>query len=159
VGAVLIGVGDAGAGVFPRAWLGNGLALTAAALFSVYIVIGRAVRQRVSFLAYLFPLNVAAMLTALLGTLVTGASLSAPLNVIGWTFVMALFPQILGHGSFNYAVRYISAAMLGLLTLTEPAIASLLAYVFFQEVPGGLALVGMVVVLVSLAVVIVRRRP
>ncbi|MEL6444875.1 MAG: DMT family transporter [Bacteroidota bacterium] len=159
VGAVLIGLGDAGAGVFPRAWLGNGLALTAAALFSVYIVIGRAVRQRVSFLAYLFPLNVAAMLTALVGTLVTGASLSAPLNVVGWTFVMALFPQILGHGSFNYAVRYISAAMLGLLTLTEPAIASLLAYVFFQEVPGGLALVGMVVVLVSLAVVIVRRRP
>ncbi|MEL6611177.1 MAG: DMT family transporter, partial [Bacteroidota bacterium] len=159
VGAVLIGVGDAGAGVFPRAWLGNGLALTAAALFSVYIVIGRAVRQRVSFLAYLFPLNVAAMLTALVGTLVTGASLSAPPNVIGWTFVMALFPQILGHGSFNYAVRYISAAMLGLLTLTEPAIAALLAYVFFQEVPGGLALAGMVVVLVSLAVVIVRRRP
>ncbi|MEM9998987.1 MAG: DMT family transporter [Bacteroidota bacterium] len=159
VGAVLIGAGDAGAGVFPRAWLGNGLALSAAAMFAVYIVIGRAVRQRVSFLAYLFPLNVVAMLTALTGALVTSAPLGAPLNVIGWTFVMALFPQILGHGSFNYAVRYISAAMLGLLTLTEPAIASLLAYVFFQEVPGALAFAGMVVVLVSLAVVIVRRSP
>lgn len=158
VGGVLIGLADAQAGAFPRAALGNALALTAALLFSVYLLVGRAVRQRLDFLAYLFPLYVVTALTCLAAALVRGVSLGLPLPLLGLCLLMALGPGLLGHGSYNYAVRYLPAALLGLLGLTEPVTASLLAFALFGERPPPLALAGMAVVLLSIAVVFARRR-
>jgi drug/metabolite transporter (DMT)-like permease len=157
-GGVLIGLADARAGAFPRAALGNALALSAAVLFSVYLLIGRAVRQRTGFLAYLLPLYVVAALTCLGAALLRGVDLAQPLPVLGLCLLMALGPGLLGHGSFNYAVRYVPAALLGLLGLTEPVLASLLAFALFGERPPPLAVAGMAVVLLSVATVFVRRR-
>lgn len=156
-GAVLIGVGDAGDEAFPNAFFGNSLALVASLLVSGYLLIGRAVRQRVSFLAYLFPLYTTAALTILAAALVSGIDLTQPWPILGLCLAMAVFPQLIGHGSFNYAVKFLPAALLGLLSLLEPIIGSGLAYVLFGEMPGPLALVGMVVVLASIAVVFVPR--
>ncbi len=156
-GAVLIGVGDAGDGAFPDAAWGNGLALTASLLVSVYLLIGRAVRQRVSFLAYLFPLYTTAAVTILAVALVSGTPLVQPWPILGLCLAMAVFPQLIGHGSFNYAVKFLPAALLGLLSLSEPIVGAGLAYVLFGEAPGPLALVGMAVVLASIAVVFAPR--
>lgn len=156
-GGALIGLADARAGAFPRAALGNGLALLAALLFSVYILIGRAVRQRADFLAYLLPLYVFAAVTCAAAALLRGVPLGQPWPILGLCLLMALGPQLLGHGAFNFAVRYLPAALLGLLSLTEPIVASLLALVLFGEAPPLLALAGMVLVLVSIALVFWRR--
>ncbi len=156
-GAVLIGLGDAGDETFPNASWGNTLALLASLLVSGYLLIGRAVRQRVSFLAYLFPLYTVAALTILVVALVTGTELVQPWPILGLCLAMAVFPQLMGHGSFNYAVKFLPAALLGLLSLLEPIIGAGLAYMLFDEVPGPLALVGMVVVLASVAVVFAPR--
>lgn len=158
IGGALIGLADAQAGVFPRAGLGNTLALLAALLFSVYILIGRAVRQRMEFLAYLFPLYGVAAMTCVVGALLRGVPLVPSWPVLGLCLLMALGPQLLGHGAFNYAVRYLPAALLGLLSLTEPIVASLLALMLFGEAPAPLALLGIGIVLLSIAVVFVRRR-
>jgi drug/metabolite transporter (DMT)-like permease len=158
LGGALIGLADARAGVFPRAVFGNTLALTAALLFSAYLLIGRAVRQRMGFLVYLLPLYAAAALTCLVAALVQGVALAQPPAVLGLCLLMALGPQLLGHGSFNYAVRYLPAALLGLLSLSEPVVASALAFALFGEQPAPLALVGMALVLASIAVVFARHR-
>ena len=71
---------------------------------------------------------------------------------------LALGPQVLGHGSFNYAVRYFSAALIGLLGLIEPVGASLLAYVIFDELPSAVAMAGMLVVLVAITFVVLYHR-
>ncbi len=157
LGAALIGLADAQAGAFPRAGFGNALALLAALLFSGYLLIGRAVRQRADFLAYLLPVYGVAALTCLVAAWGRGVPLVQPLPILGLCLLMALGPQLLGHGSFNYAVRYLPAALLGLLSLIEPVVASLLALVLFGEAPPALAVVGMVAVLASIAVVFVRR--
>ena len=156
-GAVLIGLGDAGAETFPNATLGNSLALTASLLMAVYLLIGRAVRQHTSFLAYLFPLYATAAATILIVALVQGTPLAQPWPILALCLAMAVLPQLIGHGSFNYAVKYFPAALLGLLTLSEPVVAAVLAFVLFGEVPGLLALVGIVVVLASIAVVFAPR--
>ncbi len=156
-GAVLIGLGDAGDGAFPDAAVGNGLALVASLLISVYLLIGRAVRQRASFLAYLFPVYATAAVTVLAVAVARGTPLAQPPPVLGLCLAMAVFPQLVGHGSFNYAVKYLPAAVLGLLSLSEPVIGALLAYLLFDETPGPLALVGMAVVLASIAVVFAPR--
>lgn len=160
-GAVLIALGDAvGAGAEQRAdsWLGNGLALFASVLVSFYLLIGRVVRQKTSWLAYVFPLYTVVAVTTWIAALVLGTPLfgyDARFYVL--CLVMAFGPQIVGHGSFNYAIRYFPAALLGLLSLAEPVGASIAAYFLFDEVPGGLALAGMVVVIVAVGSSILYR--
>ncbi len=151
-GAALIGLGDAGEGAFPRAWWGNTLALTAALLVAAYLLVGRAVRQRTSLLAYLLPLYAAAAGTTLAVALLTGTSLAVSPTVLGLCLLMALVPQLIGHTAFNYAVKFLPAALLGLLSLVEPVIASVLALLLFGEAPTALALAGMATVLGAVAV-------
>jgi len=160
-GALLLGWGDLG-GEATRPLIGNALAVAAAVLVSIYLLIGRVVRRKRSWLAYLFPLYTVVALT----TLVVAAVRGAPLLGFSATFyglcaLMALGPSLVGHGSFNYALRYLPAAVVGLLALIEPVGASILAYAFFAEQPGLLALVGMTLVLGSVAVALwpARRRP
>lgn len=156
VGAALIGVGSAGEGVAVNAALGNALALGAAVLVSVYLLAGRAVRQRRSFLAYFAPVNAVATVLALAACLVMDVSLALPAPTLALIGVMALGPGLLGHGSFATALRWVPAATLGLLSLAEPVLASGIAAVAFGEVPSALSVVGMGVVLVAIAVVLRR---
>jgi drug/metabolite transporter (DMT)-like permease len=156
---VLIGWADAGTVTLGQGALwGNTLAVTAALLVSLYLLIGRVVRQKVSWLAYLAPLYATAAATALGAAALRGV----PLFGYSWTMYalcagLALGPQLLGHGSFNYALQYVPAAIVGMLALLEPVGASVLAYVLFDEVPPVASVVGMLVVLGGVAVVVWRR--
>ena len=157
-GAVLIALADrAEAGVYPDPALGAALALGASLLMSVYLLIGRAVRQRVGFVAYFWTLNVAAAVTCGVGCAVAGVPLGLPLPAALLAVAMGLGPGLLGHGSFAGAVRYLPAALLGLLGLAEPILASVGALVWFGEVPPPLAVVGMATVLAAIAAVIAGR--
>ncbi len=158
-GAALIGWADAGTVALGRGALwGNSLALGGAVLVSLYLLIGRVVRQKVSWLAYVTPLYTVAALTALGTAAVKGTPLLGhSWSVYGLCVGLALGPQVLGHGSFNYALQHVPAAIVGMLALLEPVGASILAYVLFGEVPPTTSIVGMVVVLVAVAVVVWRR--
>ncbi len=156
VGAALIGLGEDGGGVYPNPVLGNVLALGAAVLVSVYLLIGRSVRQRMGFVAYFWALNVAAAVTCLVGCWVAGVPLGLPLPIAALAVAMGLGPGLLGHGSFVGALRYLPAALLGLLSLAEPILASLAAWIWFGEVPPPAALGGMVIVLAAISAVVAR---
>ena len=82
-GAALIGAGSVGEGVAVHAALGNALALGAAVLVSVYLLVGRAVRQRRTFLAYFAPVNAIAAVVALGACLALDVPLALPLPVGG----------------------------------------------------------------------------
>lgn len=154
VGATLIGLGERGGGAYPNPMLGNALALAAAFLVSVYLLIGRAVRQRTSFVAYFAPLNAVAALTCAAGCLLLGVPLGLELPVLGLAFVMGVGPGLLGHGSFTVALRYLPAAFLGLLSLVEPVLATGLAFALFGETPAPIALLGAVAILGAIATVV-----
>jgi drug/metabolite transporter (DMT)-like permease len=157
-GAMVLGLSDAADVVFPRAAFGNALALSAAFLIAVYLLIGRVVRQRTSFLAYVFPLYSVVAATCLIAALVLGTPLAQPAPVLLLCLAMAVFPQIVGHGSWNYAVRYLPAALLGLLSLSEPVLATLMAAVLFGEIPSLASAVCMAVILAAIAMVFARRK-
>ena len=61
---------------------------------------------------------------------------------------MALISQIIGHSSYNWALRYCSATLVSLSFLGEPVGSTVLAYLFFHEVltltkaVGGLFILG-----------------
>lgn len=157
VGAALIAMSEGTGGSYPNPPLGNALALGAALLVSVYLLIGRAVRQRTSLWAYFFPLNVVAFATCVAGCVVAGVPLGLPLGPALLAVAMGLGPGLLGHGSFNYALAYLPAALIGLLSLGEPVIASVVALVAFGEVPSAVGVVGMAVVLAAIAAVVTSR--
>jgi drug/metabolite transporter (DMT)-like permease len=160
VGAALIGFGDAhGVGIGPNPLWGNSLALTASLLASLYLLIGRVVRQQVSWLAYVFPLYGIAALTTFGVAWGRGVPLFGyDVEFYGLCGLMAIGPQILGHGSFNYALHYFPAALVGMLALLEPVGSSALAFVLFGEVPNALAITGMLVVLGAVGSVVWNER-
>ena len=61
-------------------------------------------------------------------------------------------------GAAGMVVFVVTAAFLGLLTLAEPVLASVLALVLFGETPMALALLGIGIVLVAIAVVVAAPR-
>ena len=161
IGSTLIAIGDSSgteAGEASNATFGNALALSAALFVSIYLLIGRVVRRSMSWLSYMFPLYATAALSVMVIALIRGVPLFGyPAEFYFLCFLMAVFPQIVGHGSFNYAVRYFHPALIGLLTLAEPVLASIAAYFLFGEVPFWPAMVGMGFVLLGVSLAVFRR--
>ncbi|MDT7857786.1 DMT family transporter [Rubrivirga sp. S365] len=156
-GAALIGATGGDGGIYPDPLLGNALALLAAFLVAVYLLISRSVRQRTSFLATFVPLNTAAALTCLAVCVALGVPLGLPLPALALAFALGIGPGLVGHGSFSLALRYVTAALIGLLTLAEPVISTAIAFAWFGERPAPLAFVGMAVVLAAISAVVVGR--
>ncbi|MEZ4701764.1 MAG: DMT family transporter [Rhodothermales bacterium] len=148
LGGAMIAMGDATTGSAPNPAWGNLLGVAASFALSIYLVIGRVARQGMDWLTYVFPLYALCALTVLALALAAGVTLTGyPPKIYGISALLALGPQILGHGSFNLSVRYLSAAVLGLLSLTEPVGASALAWLLFDETPAAVSIAGMVVAL------------
>lgn len=130
--------GSAGSNV-----LGNALALSSALTGAVYLLIGRNLRPRLSLLAYTTVVYGTAALTLLLPVWLAGFSLRGyPPRVYLLFLLMALFPQLLGHSSYNYALAFLPAAYVSIAVIGEPVGASLLGWLLFQEAPGVLTLAG-----------------
>jgi len=155
-GSIMLGFTDRVASDdFSNPLLGNALAFLAAIIFAVYFMIGRKIRQQSSWINYVTPVYgfaaVACVIAFLLFELPFSFSeIDSLLLLIG--LGLALGPQILGHGSLNYAVKYISPTILSTLILTEPAAASVLAYFFFGEIPPLASVFAMVIIITGVFV-------
>ena len=159
IGGVTIGweTGDS-AGANPL--LGNGLALIGAWTASLYLLLGREAQRRnlgvgsYSTIAYSVAAVVLLPLPLIAGTAYTGySSLTYGLMVL-----MAIVPQLIGHTSLNWAVRWVSPTLITLLNLFEPVASSGLALVMFGEVPGMQVLIGAIILLIGVGVAIAAKR-
>jgi drug/metabolite transporter (DMT)-like permease len=150
-GSLIIGLGDLGEGTH-RLW-GDVLALLGAVAASGYFLIGRRLRARLSLLAYVFPVYCTAAVTLVFVVLLFGLPVfpQHPENWL-WLLLMALGPQILGHSSLNWALRYLSATYVTIAVLGEPIGATLLAWWLLGERPSYWALGGGVLILIGIVV-------
>jgi drug/metabolite transporter (DMT)-like permease len=48
-------------------------------------------------------------------------------------FLLGLVPQCIGHTSYNWSLRYLRPALVGMVTLAEPIGATALAYLILGE--------------------------
>jgi drug/metabolite transporter (DMT)-like permease len=147
--AVLVGVGASDAGTLS----GNLYALVGGVMSSVYLVIGRGARRRLSTAAYgavVYSLT-AAILVGL--ALATGtALLGHPASAYGYIMLLALVPQLIGHNAMNWALGSLSAAVVAVAILGEPVGSALIAAVLLHEVPTPLEVLGGAVVLAGVYV-------
>jgi drug/metabolite transporter (DMT)-like permease len=64
--------------------------------------------------------------------------------------LLALVPQLLGHTTFNWALRYLPAAYVSIALLGEPVGSTILAYFLLSEIPNGIKLAGGALILVGI---------
>lgn len=134
-----------------QALWGNVLALCGAWMGAGYLLIGRRLRAKMSLIPYIFLVYGMAALVLLVIMRAAGFSPFGypPLNYL-WMLLLALVPQLLGHSTFNWALRYLPASFVAVTLLGEPIGSTLLALLILGEVPSVLELVGGVLILTGI---------
>lgn len=151
VGAAVIGGGDLVLG--EDALVGDLMALGGAIAAAAYFLIGRNVRPRVSLLVYVAWVYGIAALVLVCASLVTATPMTG-FDPRTWMAMalLGLVPQILGHSSFNWALRRLSATFVAGAVLGEAVGSTLLAWAILGEAPPATAIVGGAMVLAGLVV-------
>jgi drug/metabolite transporter (DMT)-like permease len=153
VGSVLIFSADSGGSgrTATNPPLGNALALIGAISASGYLLVGRALRARISLTAYVWLAYAVAALLLGAAAAASGA-VPASLSAEAWGFMalLAIGPQLIGHTAFNWAVRRLTATFVAIAIVGEPVGAALLAWLFFDEGFTALQLTGFVVLLAGI---------
>ena len=154
IGTLLIFLADnthSGATTAPL--LGNSLALLGALAASGYLLIGRGIRSDLSLLAYVWLTYSFAAVALMIAALASGESFGS-VSSTGWLLIaaLALGPQLMGHTSFNWALRRLSATFVAISILGEPIGSALLAWWLLDEHFVALQLAGFVVLLMGIFV-------
>jgi drug/metabolite transporter (DMT)-like permease len=150
-GSMIIGLGDMQEGTH-QVW-GDILALTGAFSVSIYMLIGRRLRDRLTLLAYVFPVYGIAAITLMLYALTMNVNLMNYDSTMWlWLILLALIPQVIGHSSFNWALGHLPTTYVALSILGEPIGSISLAWITIGEMPSASALVGGVLILIGIFV-------
>ena len=140
-GATIIAIGDAGVG--EANLYGDFLALVGAVMLGLYILAGRKLRQSLDLISYVTPVYAASAVVLILGSVVTGTRLAPfPPREYFLFIALAVVPMIFGHTVYNWALRYVEAPVVSISLLGEPVGATILAFLFLNEAPSTLALIG-----------------
>jgi drug/metabolite transporter (DMT)-like permease len=138
-GAIVLALLDAGSpgprgGEPGAALLGDVLALVGALGASAYFLIGRRLRATVPVGLYAQVVYGVAGLCLVAVALSSGASLGGyPATAYVWLVLLALGPQLVGHTSLNWGLRYVSPSAVAALTLAEPIGSMTLAFLLLRE--------------------------
>ncbi len=164
-GGIIVGLGHAGgarAAAGPAGWalLGDLMALSGAWMMAGYLMVGRRLRAGLALVPYIFLVYGMAAVLHTLAMAATGRSLFglAPATWL-WLALLALVPQLLGHSSFNWALRYLPASFVAIALLGEPVGSSALAFVLLHEVPTPLEIGGAALILSGIAVAALGAAP
>jgi drug/metabolite transporter (DMT)-like permease len=141
LGSGLISYGDTA--LSENALMGDGLALLGAMTASGYFLVGKRMRKNQDLLSYIFPVYSTAGLVLIILSIIfqksfTGYSSSTYL----YLFLLALIPQLIGHTTFNWALRYLPASLVSITILGEPIGSTLLAYLILGEKLTTLKIIG-----------------
>jgi drug/metabolite transporter (DMT)-like permease len=133
------------------AFLGDSLALVGAWMAAGYMLVGRKLRSRMELIPYIF--IVYGMAAVVLIAIMLGMKESPfglPPFAYLWFLLLAVVPQLFGHSTFNWALKYLPASFVSITLLGEPIGSTILAYFIFQETPGWVKIGGAALILVGI---------
>ena len=161
IGSAIIAFSDkelTGSSTYPNPILGDVLAIVGAIAVSIYFMSGSHLRKYLTTFQYItLVYSFSALFTLIFAFLskkpfIGYRSISYLLMVL-----MAIIPQLLGHTSFNWALKHIKANAVAIATLGEPIGASILAYLIFHQSVSLIKFFGMAIVLLSIATAIKEK--
>jgi drug/metabolite transporter (DMT)-like permease len=157
IGSGLIGYGDMT--LSREALMGDGLALLGALAASGYFLVGRKMRKSQDLLSYIFPVySTAALVLILLSFLFQEKFLGYSAITYLYLFLLALIPQLIGHTTFNWALKYLPASMVTITLLGEPVGSTILAYFILGEVLTTWKVIGGILIFAGILIAL-RRKP
>jgi drug/metabolite transporter (DMT)-like permease len=132
IGSGLIGYGDMA--LSKEALMGDGLALLGALAASGYFLVGRKMRKNQDLLAYIFPVySTAGLVLIVLSLFFRKPFFGYSSTTYLFFLLLALIPQLIGHTTFNWALKYLPASMVAITILGEPIGSTILAYFILDE--------------------------
>ncbi len=148
-GTIIISVGDLGQGI--HMVQGDILALLGSLSAAGYFLIGRELRADLSLVGYIYPVYSISAIILVLITVPMGVRMTG-FSSYYWVllFFTALIPQIIGHSSLNWALKYLKATYVTLSVLGEPIGSTILAWLVLNEIPPLTSIIGGVVVLIGI---------
>ena len=134
-----------------KTFIGDLLAIAGAITAAGYLIIGRQLRSGISLLTYIFLVYGVAAVVLVFFAFVTGQQVIgfSPMTYV-WFVALAIVPQLLGHSTFNWALKYLSAAFVSLTLLGEPIGSTILAYFILDETPTLLKIIGAILILIGI---------
>ncbi|MFJ2261545.1 DMT family transporter [Streptomyces sp. NPDC087844] len=142
--------------------IGDLLALAGAVALAVYTALSEKARPHVSTPMYSVLCFFVCTVELLLLCLVTG---TPAVSFTGNTWIallgLLIFPQLLGLFSLNFALGRAPATAVSVMLLLEAPVAALIAWLWLDQLPAGLAWPGLLMIMMGVAVVVVgdARQP
>jgi drug/metabolite transporter (DMT)-like permease len=163
VGGALVALGEVeGLGEGSAPLLGNALALVAAIAYAAHLLVGQQVQARgLGLWRWTTVVTGVGAITVLPVAVVAAVRADAPAPPAGfWLAALALtlVPQLVGHSSFTWTVRWLSPTLVSVVILLEPVLATVAAVGLYDEVPGPVVVLGGLVVIAGVAVTTVAEQ-
>lgn len=156
LGSGLISYGDIS--LSKEAFMGDGLALLGAIAASGYLLVGRKMRGDQDLFSYIFPVySTAGLILILLSLLFQKPFFGYSPPTYLFFFFLALIPQLIGHTTFNWALKYLPVSMVAITILGEPIGSTFLAYIILGEGLTIWKVVGGISILVGILIALERK--
>jgi drug/metabolite transporter (DMT)-like permease len=158
LGSALISFGDMS--LAQGALAGDGLALLGAITASGYFLVGRKMRKGQDLLSYVFPVySTSALVLILLALLWQNSFFGYTSSNYLLFFLLALIPQLIGHTTFNWALKYIPASLVAITILGEPVGSTILAFLILGEGLTLWKILGGVSIFIGILIALWRNDP
>ena len=153
IGCIIVQGSDLGR--FSGEGLGNIMAIISAVFLGVVFLIGSKVRQDTGVLTYTKNLfTVSAVVLLFCSLLLNNPIFNYSIDNYFWLGMLGIVPTLIGHTIFSYSIKYVSPTIIASIPLGEPIIASILAFVLFNEGISSHVFIGGVVIAVGLILLI-----
>jgi drug/metabolite transporter (DMT)-like permease len=139
--------------------IGNGLALVGAVMAAGYLLVGKKVRLKISLTPYIFLVyGIAAILLTLASLSFSLRMMQVPFQSILWLVCLAVFPQLVGHTSYNWSLKRFSTAYVSIAMQGEPIGSTLLGILLFKEIPTPVKVLGVIIIMVGIVLVTLQEK-
>ncbi|UCC91523.1 MAG: DMT family transporter [Candidatus Aenigmatarchaeota archaeon] len=132
--------------------IGNVLALSSATTFAFYSLILMKVRERPPleiFMVWIFGFSILSVL--LLGTLLNQPFFAYATNIdFLYLLTLGFTGGIIGHASYNLAMKYVKPHIASTMTLAAPILATVFAWLILSELPPTITLFGVAISLIGI---------
>ncbi len=156
IGTIIVSVHDFS--LDKNSLVGNLLAIAGAIGVAGYLLAGRKLRASIDTFRYVTMVYSVAAILLILLAIMSGNSL------VGYTsktylllFAIAMIPQVIGHTSLNWALKYFSATAVAVIILGEPIGASILALVILGETLSAVKIIGGFIILTGVIIAILSE--
>ncbi len=159
LGGVMIAFSDVQSVIAPNPALGSFLALLGALTSTAYFLCSQAAqKQGLSIVAFAgIAYGTAALVLLPLPLLFSVPYFNYPISTYFWLMLLGLIPQLIGHTSINWAVKFVAPTTVATVVLLEPIGSAFLAILIFQEIPGLIIAVGALLIITGVFVAISKK--